>query len=132
MRYEIGVCIQTGDIVWCNGPYKPGKWNDIMIFRHKLKKRMTNYREKVEADMGYRGEFDTIRHPRDYISMVDKKAKRIARARHETINKRLKVFNALHDTWRHDISKHKYAIKAIVTLVQLSFERGEKPFQCKY
>ena len=82
--------------------------------------------------MGYRREFDTIRHPRDYISIIDKKEKRIAQSRHETINKQLKVFNALHDTWRHGISKHKYVLKVNVILVQISFEPGEKTFQCKY
>ena len=24
LRYEIGMCIQTGDIVWVNGPFKCG------------------------------------------------------------------------------------------------------------
>ena len=32
LRYELGVCIQTGDIVWINGPFCPGNWNDVEIF----------------------------------------------------------------------------------------------------
>jgi hypothetical protein len=36
LRYEIAVCIATGQIVWINGPYKPARWVDITIFRHKL------------------------------------------------------------------------------------------------
>ena len=30
--YEVGVCIQTGLIVWINGPFAVGKYNDITIF----------------------------------------------------------------------------------------------------
>jgi hypothetical protein len=48
-RYEMGVCIQTGDIVWVNGPFKCGDWPDINIFRCGLKGRLAPG-EKVEAD----------------------------------------------------------------------------------
>ena len=30
--YEVGVCIQTGFIVWINGPFAVGKYSDITIF----------------------------------------------------------------------------------------------------
>ena len=30
--YEVGVCTQTGLIVWINGPFAAGKYNDITIF----------------------------------------------------------------------------------------------------
>ena len=78
---------------------------------------MKKFGEKVEDDMEYCSEFDTIRHPRDCISMVNKEVKRIYQARHKTDNKRLEVFHSLHNTWGHDIKKHKYAFKAIVTLI---------------
>ena len=32
LHYEVGVCIQTGLIVWINGPFAVGKSNDITIF----------------------------------------------------------------------------------------------------
>jgi len=32
LRYEIGVSIQRGDIVWINGPFLPRDWPDITIF----------------------------------------------------------------------------------------------------
>ena len=37
-RYEVGLCIKTGDICWWNGPYKPDDWNDEMIFKDALAK----------------------------------------------------------------------------------------------
>jgi len=29
--YEIGICIQTGWVVWINGPFLPGNYPDISI-----------------------------------------------------------------------------------------------------
>jgi hypothetical protein len=54
LRYEMAVCIQTGDIVWVNGPFKCGKWSDIKIFKTFLMQRLADG-ELVEADKGYRG-----------------------------------------------------------------------------
>jgi hypothetical protein len=52
------VCIQTGDIVWVNGPFKEGKWNDIKLYRRILKEQLLPG-EMVEADRGYRG-YETV------------------------------------------------------------------------
>jgi hypothetical protein len=58
LRYEVGLCILTGDIVWINGPYECGVWNDVSIFRNSLLSHLAA-NERVEADDGYVGE-----HPR--------------------------------------------------------------------
>ena len=55
LRYEVGICIITGDIVWANGPYEPGVHNDIMIFRDSIKSHL-GFAERVEADDGCIGE----------------------------------------------------------------------------
>jgi hypothetical protein len=74
IRYEVAVCIQTGDIVWINGPFKCGKWPDVKIFRAELQQKLLPG-EMVEADNGYRGSF-AIRTPRDYVSLADLRAKK--------------------------------------------------------
>ena len=51
LRYDVGICIMTGDIVCANEPYEPGVYNDIMIFKSHL-----GFVERVEADDGYIGE----------------------------------------------------------------------------
>ena len=51
LRYEIGVCIHTGAIVWVHGPFPPGDYPDISIFRHALIFMLDN-NERVEADDG--------------------------------------------------------------------------------
>ena len=33
LRYEVGVCIQTGFIVWISGPFRDGQWPDLSIFQ---------------------------------------------------------------------------------------------------
>jgi hypothetical protein len=32
----VGLCIKTGEICWCNGPYESGGWNDGMSFEDAL------------------------------------------------------------------------------------------------
>ena len=55
LRYEVGVCIKSGSIVWVNGAYPPGDWPDIVIFRHLLID-LLGFGERVECDDGYMGE----------------------------------------------------------------------------
>ena len=55
VRYEVGLCIRTGMIVWISGPYECGIWTDIKIFRDALVHDLDSD-ERVEADKGYRGE----------------------------------------------------------------------------
>jgi hypothetical protein len=31
LRYELGIDILAGNLVWVSGPYPAGKWNDIKI-----------------------------------------------------------------------------------------------------
>jgi hypothetical protein len=39
-KYEIGVCIQTVDVVWVNVPLKAGSWVDIAVYIHDLKRKL--------------------------------------------------------------------------------------------
>jgi hypothetical protein len=55
LRYEVGIAIQTGHILWVNGPFPCGEYPDIKIFCLGLKKKLEYCKEKVEADDGYRG-----------------------------------------------------------------------------
>jgi DDE superfamily endonuclease len=131
LRYEVAVCIQTGDIVWFSGGFPCGRWPDLKIFRRALK-QMLNVGEMVEADKGYRGEPSCVRTPTDWVSYVDRKAKSRARSRHETVNRRLKQWGCLRQTFRHDRRVHKVCFAAVAVCTQLCFDRGEGPFHCFY
>ena len=54
LRYELGICILTGDIVWVMGPFPCGDWPDVECFRFALKGFLEE-NERVEADDGYVG-----------------------------------------------------------------------------
>jgi len=130
LRYELAISIQTGDIVWLNGPYPCGEYNDIKIFKDKLQKKLRIH-EKVEADGIYRG-VEGARSKGDFVSKSDKTAKGKARGRHETVNGRIKNWACLRNVWRHPIEKHKFAFAAIVVITQIAFDIGEAPNQCGY
>jgi hypothetical protein len=131
LRYEVAVCIKTGDIIWVNGPFPCGRWPDIKIFRRDLIHKLA-IGEMVEADLGYRGESNYVRTPPMYVSRSDRRAKRNARARHETVNKRIKDFRCLHTLFRHDRRLHRSCFFAAVVVTQLSFENGDRPWQIAY
>jgi hypothetical protein len=130
LRYEVAVCIATGDIVWVTGPFKCGKWPDIKIFQHGLK-RLLGVGEDVEADSGYRYD-KRVQHPGMINSWAQLRSKNLVRARHETVNARLKQFSILTQVFRHDIDKHLYVFMACAVMTQLTFERGYRPFQVDY
>ena len=133
LRYELGICIRTGDLVWIHGPFPPGDWNDLMIFWHALKHQL-HPGECVEADDGYKAEDpEVVRAPAGVRAMEDmrwhmKRSK--ARRRHETINQRIKQYSVLTDRFRNDINKHLACFRACAILTQLSFDFGKRaPFE---
>ena len=127
LRYEIGVCIKTGHIVWYHGPFPCGAFPDIKIFRLKLKTHL-HLGERVIADQGYKGDY-AVCTKLDAKNEDHKKSMSVARARHETVNGRLKQWQCLRQVWRHDRSKHEYVFQAVCTLTQIEFENGHPPFQ---
>lgn len=133
LRYEVGLCIRTGDIVWINGPYACGKWADISIFRDSLKSKLDQY-ERVEADDGYIGE--APRHIKCPKSATNKRINEAmqsrVRRRHETVNKRFKDWGILRQVFRHKVTKHYYVFRAIVVITQLAINNGEQLFPVYY
>jgi hypothetical protein len=51
--YEIGLSILSNDIVWINGPFLPGDWNDLDIFRQGMLHEI-DLGERVKADDIYK------------------------------------------------------------------------------
>ena len=129
LRYEVGVCIQTGWICWIIGPFACGKWSDLKIFRVALKKKLVP-RERVEADGGYRGDI-RISDPEDAANMQESCMKSAARSRHETINRRFKQFDCMKN-FRHDKDIHVNLFEAVATITQIGFENGEPPYGVVY
>ena len=61
LKYEVGVCIATGHIVWVHGPSRAGE-SDITLARQAFVSFL-NDDEMAVADSGYRGEFCSIKTP---------------------------------------------------------------------
>ena len=130
LRYELALCIMTGDIVWANGPYPPGLYSDYKIFMECGLKDMLDDKERVEADDGYTGADPKFAKTRSasWHPQAGADARNAVMARQETANNRLKKFGALNQIFRHKIDKHQDVFMAVVVLVQLSIDYGERLF----
>ena len=85
VRYKIGTSIQTGLIVWTNGPFPAGAWPDDRIFKAKLAHLLEDG-DLVHADRGYvntRGEQMHYFTPNTVGSEAEHAENQAARARHE-------------------------------------------------
>jgi hypothetical protein len=49
LRYELGLNIPTGNLVWIQGPYHASNYTDIKIF-NKVLMHFLELGERVEAD----------------------------------------------------------------------------------
>jgi hypothetical protein len=91
LRYKLGVDILAGNLVWIQGPYPAGKYTHITIF-NKVLRNFLEPGERVETDEGYRGHPDKIKCPGNDMNPAENQGmQRRVRARHETLNGRLKT-----------------------------------------
>ena len=83
VQYEIAICIQTGWIVWINGPFPCG------IPDRNISREWLNYEledgELYLADGGYRNGQQYSMTPNG-LHNLDQYIKKLARARHEAVN----------------------------------------------
>ena len=112
LRYEVGLSIVTGDIVWVNGGVPCGEWPDLRLARDSYTD-MVDPGEKTVADEGYSDDNYFIHH------------KKIM-SRHETVNRRLKQFGVLSQRFRHDRRLHPPCFHAVANMTQLMIAHGEK------
>ena len=126
------MCIQTGLIVWINGPFAVGKYNDITIFRSKMIYELLDW-EMVEVDQGYVGQLNKIHMKYELgVSENQFEAKARARARGEMMNGRFKNFHILMDRYRHKISMHSCVFHAVAVLTQISLSTVSPTFKVNY
>jgi len=136
LRYEVGLCIKTGDIVWINGPFPCGRNPDINIFRASLLSHLDEG-ERVEADDGYIGDAPRyIKCPKSFTNpVVTETMQQYVRNRQETVNKRFKDWGILNQVFRNKqkVHLHGEVFRAIVVITQIAISRGGEPlFQVDY
>ena len=83
----------------------------------------------VEADRGYGGEPRKVRTPDDHASMSDKRAKEKSRARHETINKRLKQFGCLKKSFVMILENIRLYFRLLRCSHSLALKTGRRHFR---
>lgn len=136
LRYLVAICIKTGEIVYIDGPFPPGKGglNDLATFRWGIMGWLDEG-ERVEADDGFLGESPKfVKCPKSFTRLESAlKMQQDVRSRHEHVNKRLKQFDCLKYRFRHhDFSKHSACFRACAVFVQVSIEHGESLGDVEY
>lgn len=101
LRYEIAIST-VGDIVWINGPFQCGKYSDLKIFNSYLSKRL-RIGEKIVSDAGYKSPKCVLKYD---VSGRQKIIHKKMRARHEAVNRKLKIFKILQSRYRHRLDDH--------------------------
>ena len=130
VRYEVAICIQTGEPVWINGPFPCGSWSDLRIARSALVDAL-DPGEYYLADGGYRDGNQWSVTPTGRHLFSDRQ-KSVVRARHESYNKRLKDWGALRQLYRHRLETHSQVFRAIANIVHIAISHGETLFQVDY
>jgi len=130
LRYEVGLCIQTGDCVWIHGPFPCGDWPDLRIARDAIVDALDDG-EYYLADGGYSDGNQYSVTPSGFHDFTDRQQSTV-RARHETINKRFKQWGALKQVYRHKRKSHSAVFRAIANITQLAMDCGEPLFEVEY
>ncbi len=131
LRYELGIDILAGNLVWVSGPYPAGKWNDVIFlnnFAHCLEPG-----KRVKADNSYIGHADKIKCPNNNCNLVENLAiQTCVRSQHVTFNAHLKFWGNLGQTYHHNILKHGSVFYACVILSQLAITNDKPLFDVEY
>lgn len=120
VRYEIALSIEGNHIVHGHGPFPCGDYPDINIFRAQLRGMIPNG-EKLIADKGYIGEGMKL-WLKNEGNEVQIRAFKFMRARHETLNGRMKTFKSMDSVWRHDLDKHPVCFYSILVITQINLQ----------
>lgn len=135
LRYEVALCIRSGDIVWVSGPFPCGEWSDLKIFDNELSHYLSPG-ERVEADKGYRHRYPQKVKTHNPNERLGKKwMRKEVLARHEHVNGRFKKFAILRERFRHTsdlMGQHGMAFRAVAVITQLSFSHGEPLYSVYY
>lgn len=127
LTYEVAIAIRYNQVVLLNGPY-PAATHDMTMFTsaNGVGPRLAPGQQAV-TDRLYSGPQVCVRNPFDSDEL--KGFKKRVRARHETFNGRIKVFNILDTRFRHGVSKHKAVFEACCVIVQYDMETGRPLFR---
>lgn len=128
VRYEIGLSVASGRIIWVNGSFKCGAFPDNKSFCIDMK-NCPRSDESVIADCGYTDARCITKRSKSIPG--HHKIHKLIRAMHETVNHRLKTFNVIRDIFRHDLSKHQHCFHAVAQLTSIMIDTTNPLFKIK-
>lgn len=108
--------------MWAYGGYPCGPYPDLTLAR-VLFIDFLEPNERSMADNGYQDATHFL-----LPNNTNGKRHKYIMSRHETINKRIKQFKVLSETFRHDLALHKLCFHAIINLTQLTIKYEEPLF----
>ena len=133
VKYDVGVCIKTGHIVWVDGPFVASH-SESTLFKHGLGKHIFDG-EKVEVDSGPKGD-DRLVQPHVGKDSKERKQKSVVRGRQEGVNGRMKVYSVLTTHFHHMkdgrermMKAHGLCFNAVAVITQLKIASGEAIFK---
>ena len=133
VKYDVGVCIKTGYIVWINGPFVASA-SESTIFKDGLGEHICED-EKVEVDSGPKGDHRLVQ-PHVGKDSKERKQKSVVRGRQEGVNGRMKVYSVLTNHFHHMkdgrenmMNAHGLCFNAIAVITQLKISTGEPIFK---
>jgi hypothetical protein len=129
VKYKVGVCIMTGWIVWFNGPYPCGN-TDLTIAQRGVCNHLEP-QEKILADGGYRDGGQFFHTPTGFHN-VGQRMRSLCRARHETINRRLKSFRVLSTCFQHGFEFHLNCFHVVLIVTQIHIMMYGTNFEVYY
>lgn len=116
IRYEVGIAVKTGDIVWKYGGLPCGSYPEINLaneaYIYAVKKDELTYANKKYHKSKF---FITPNHTNV------KEHKKIMQ-RHKNLKKKIKYFEILNKPYRHIIDKHHLCFHAIVNIIQITIK----------
>ena len=131
LRYEVAVSLLSSDIVWINGPFCPGDWNDLEIFRLNLKNQL-EVGERIEADDGYVGEAPVFVVCPASCTVQEESLSLMKRVegRHEAMNRHVKNWKCLKGNFEvkgsplEKMEKHSALFRSCAIVKQVAMQMG--------
>jgi hypothetical protein len=131
VRYLITSSIYTPTICWISRCYQPGPNTDLVIARKpgEIGSILNHYGEKSFADAIFKDPNFIIP---DGTHRPEQRLLRMAQARHEHMNRRMKEFGILSKEFRNEYELHEYVVHAVANIVQLSLWYARPPMDLSY
>ena len=123
IKYEIGIHLQSGKIVWLNGGI-PGSVHDLTIIQNSGLLSNLFPGELVLSDKVYIGEICFYHPIKPAITIEEKQFNSAISSIRETVEHtihRIKIFGFTQQKWRHNLNLHSIAFSVICHTLNIEF-----------